>query len=447
MSKKAKKIPIVTYVCYLLVVASLVTGVTLSRYVSGASSAGSITVSPFACNYVVTDLSASTFNNLDYWYSASSSSGSSSETTATNTPRSLAFSVYNYVGNTVTEVDVAVALRMSMPAEFFDNAAFQVLDITGNVVYPQYAFGDLVAALQTSQTSPTSAYTNTSSFTDYGEITGATNEDFTVTYSENFFTSTGTLTISSDSMDVKITCTMQAVSYSLNYERGVEKEADGKYYVSISDSSSGSVSSLYLDCTRTERYYTVDITLKDGSGSPKTLTGSQKTQNDYQIYLTTIDQFTGGDYNSWISTLQGSTPNSAIYSLSTNKTATDGEAGFLLYTSDTANGPTVTGYHFDVDVNEDSATATYTVYAEYGAQAISFYYYSSGGAKVTVSEDDTTALNQALYAAITAPLGAETSSDDGTTVYQYAIGDMCGKEYPFELTVLFWQASEISGST
>ena len=66
MSEK-KKIPIIRYLSYLLVVSLLFTGVTFSRYSMTTSGDSSAPLSRFHCSYEVDEISATSIPNVDYW--------------------------------------------------------------------------------------------------------------------------------------------------------------------------------------------------------------------------------------------------------------------------------------------------------------------------------------------------------------------------------------------
>ena len=64
---KKKKIPILSYLCYLLVVSVLFTGVTFSRYSTATSGDLGARVSPFIASYRIDNLSSNTYTNANFW--------------------------------------------------------------------------------------------------------------------------------------------------------------------------------------------------------------------------------------------------------------------------------------------------------------------------------------------------------------------------------------------
>ena len=81
---KTKKIPIVSYLCYLLVVSVLFTGVTFSRYSAMTTGDTGAALSPFVATYEINDVSSSTYPNGDSFLSTREAFG---------TARSLHFTI------------------------------------------------------------------------------------------------------------------------------------------------------------------------------------------------------------------------------------------------------------------------------------------------------------------------------------------------------------------
>ena len=146
--KKTKKFPIVTYLCCLLAVSILFTGVTFSRYAGFTSGTTDVSLGRFACSYEIGDMSAGTFSNAEYWLQLSGGA------TSMNTARSVRFTVRNYTllpdGNPdrISDVDLQSTLRLYAPAEFLGNLAVQVaeMDEEGNYITRthQYVLEDLI---------------------------------------------------------------------------------------------------------------------------------------------------------------------------------------------------------------------------------------------------------------------------------------------------------------
>lgn len=140
--KELKKIPIVTYLLYLLVVSALLAGVTLARYSTFTSGDVSTDIAGFRCSYSINDMSSNTFSNADYWLRPDGS-----EPTPLNTARTVRYTLSNSREGIVSEVDLQAAIRLYAPAEFVDSLAVQLAYLDGTTpvpVTPQYVLGDLI---------------------------------------------------------------------------------------------------------------------------------------------------------------------------------------------------------------------------------------------------------------------------------------------------------------
>ena len=132
MKEETKKIPIVKYLCYILAVSVLFTGVTLSRYTSGTSGDISSTLGRFVCSYEIENISALSMANGDYWLSSGNSQN------AQTTYRTLRYTVSNYVAGAdgaperISDVDLQPSLRVRIPGEFADNLVFQFAEVNGS---------------------------------------------------------------------------------------------------------------------------------------------------------------------------------------------------------------------------------------------------------------------------------------------------------------------------
>ncbi len=128
MNERKKKIPIIRYLCYLLAVSILFTGVTFSRYVSFTSGNTDAMLSRFAVSYEIGDMSALTFSNADYWLNLGGAQ------VAMNTARTVRFTVRNHTRtedgapDRISDIDLQSTLRLYAPAEFVKNLAVQVAE-------------------------------------------------------------------------------------------------------------------------------------------------------------------------------------------------------------------------------------------------------------------------------------------------------------------------------
>lgn len=86
-TKKTKKLPVLTYLCYLLVVSILFTGVTFSRYSTATSGDLSAGISPFVISYEIDNVSSNTYTNANFWLDSGTRQG---------TPRTIRFTLRNY---------------------------------------------------------------------------------------------------------------------------------------------------------------------------------------------------------------------------------------------------------------------------------------------------------------------------------------------------------------
>ena len=116
---RIKRIPILSYLCYLLAVSVMFTGVTLSRYSTATSGDFSASVAQFVASYEIDDLSSNTYTNANYWISNTGN--------RQGTPRTMRFTLRNYEadenGDPVrwSDVGLQAKLRLYLPAEFADN--------------------------------------------------------------------------------------------------------------------------------------------------------------------------------------------------------------------------------------------------------------------------------------------------------------------------------------
>ena len=331
--KKTKKFPIVTYLCCLLAVSILFTGVTFSRYAGFTSGTTDVSLGRFACSYEIGDMSASTFSNAEYWLQLSGGA------TSMNTARSVRFSIRNYTlqedgrPDRISDVDLQSTLRFYAPAEFLGNLAVQIAEVDkeGNYITktPQYVLEDFIyddagnfavwkkgSVLDTSMSEDYEARPDIygkqvdEELSMSGGFTG-TEENHTGTISA-YCADTGT--------SVSITSVMAEAQYSVGFYRGW-----------VGDENK-SAPQFYLDCRKEVPFYTLDISL------PEMLLKANGTAQSrtFVLFLTTLHLTENEDFKSnW-------TESRMAENL---ERLEKGERDVYF------NGATVTGYHFDTKAN------------------------------------------------------------------------------------------------
>ena len=332
--KKTKKFPIVTYLCCLLAVSILFTGVTFSRYAGFTSGTTDVSLGRFACSYEIGDMSASTFSNAEYWLQLNGVA------TSMNTARSVRFSIRNYTlqengrPDRISDVDLQSTLRLYAPAEFLGNLAVQIAEVDkeGNYITktPQYVLEDFIydGAGNFVVWKKGSGILDTSMSKDYearpdiygnqvdeklsmsGGFTG-TEENHTGTISA-YCAETGT--------SVSITSVMAEAQYSVGFYRGW-----------VGDENK-SAPQFYLDCRKEVPFYTLDISL------PEMLLKANGTAQSrtFVLFLSVLNLTENQDFKSnW--TASGMAENL--------ERLEKGERDVYF------NGATVTGYHFDTKAN------------------------------------------------------------------------------------------------
>ena len=221
MSEK-KKIPIIRYLSYLLVVSLLFTGVTFSRYSMTTSGDGSAPLSRFHCSYEVDEISATSIPNVNYWLNNNS---------AASTARTLRYMVSNFKGDVTSDVAVRAYLRMHLPAEMARNLALQIGTMNleeGTVTSytPEIVLDELITARET-DAAQNIAQTNlnTSSFTNYYDSGVHNIADEELSVSGSLAESATPRTISAvnqggSGLFFTITASTRQAQYSLGFQRG-----------------------------------------------------------------------------------------------------------------------------------------------------------------------------------------------------------------------------------
>lgn len=288
---RTKKYPIFTYLCWLLVVAMLFTGVTFSRYSITQSGSLSTDVANFNCGYTVDNISSFNFINNDYI-----EEGTASGTGA----RTVRFSLRNYDSdNVISAVALDGNIRLYLPADLADNLAIQVRTEREpgieNVYSPQITLGDVLYYggtdsnghiergdsyynFGTDETNPT--VLSTDDFSDRSvykhisrnlSVTGGLSK----TNTDGKLSASGTVKIqtsadgSTDPNGVSITISAETatIPYNIGFQRG------------------GTAPALYLDLEREEIYYTIDISVPYMQYEANTA-----TESEHVVFFTLVEK-------------------------------------------------------------------------------------------------------------------------------------------------------------
>ena len=262
---RTKKYPIFTYLCWLLVVAMLFTGVTFSRYSITRSGSLSTDIASLNCGYTVDGINSLLFDNNNH--SGSSSANTVRFTLKNYTEKTETVDGVEHTDKIISEVDVEGGLRLYLPADLADNLAIQITGTNvSNVLTPQIVLGELFygksgdtdkngnVILNDSykQYSSTDKPFSTSNFTDYG-ARNYPDENWTVggTLANN-----GTLTVNNtqttvdgatvgSGIDMTVSAGSETDAYSIGFQRGTVSAP------------------LYLDLEKQVTYYTIDISLPE----------------------------------------------------------------------------------------------------------------------------------------------------------------------------------------
>lgn len=387
-----KKYPIFIYLCYLVILAILLSGVSLARYTGATSGKVAANLSPFACSFDISNASSLTFSNSDYWLTAVDEGKGS----ATNTARTVRFDMRNYVADEetgsaerISDVPLQGTLRFSAPAEFAENLALQIIEVdtsTGAAgeyiaVTPQIVLGDLIR--RNEQGSFSDATIDTAVSIDYDDRADglAKKLDWEMSLSGGFTGTetdhSGTITAEQktdgednpveDGALLTIAAEMRTARYSIGYTR--QEALDGENI----GASREYASVLYIDCERPVPFYTVDIALPQMTFSAKN--AEEKT---FVLFVTTVARVDNADFSS-VWNADGKTNGGDGASSEPVVGNADNwddllrtpAAGALAYT---LNGAKVTGYHFTQELPVCSlvdgkivvgGTTTVDIYKEY----------------------------------------------------------------------------------
>ena len=331
MSEK-KKIPIIRYLSYLLVVSLLFTGVTFSRYSMTTSGDSSAPLSRFHCSYEVDEISATSIPNVDYWLKNNS---------AASTARTLRYSISNFKGDVTSDVAVKAHLRVYLPAEMARHLALQIgtMNIAEGTVTsytPEIVLDELIAKREADAAQGIAQTTlNTNIFANYYDsgVHNAADEELTVSGS---LESASPRTISAvnqggSGLSFTVTASTKEAQYSLGFQRG---KNENDY-----------APQLFLDLVRKTEFYTIDLYLPSmefPAGQPLT--------KMYIVYLTLTKRVDSADFKAHWSGVEGvkavlATDEAGKVPVKDNSVLIDfpPEADETYY----YNGAKVLGYHFD----------------------------------------------------------------------------------------------------
>lgn len=377
MSEK-KKIPIIRYLSYLLVVSLLFTGVTFSRYSMTTSGDSSAPLSRFHCSYEVDEISATSIPNVDYWLKNNS---------AASTARTLRYTVSNFKGDVTSDVAVRAHLRVYLPAEMARHLALQIgtMNIAEGTVTsytPEIVLDELIAKRE-ADTANAETVIDTSSFKNYYDsgVHNAADEELSV--SGSLAESASPRTISAvnqggSGLSFTITASTKEAQYSLGFQRG---KNENDY-----------APQLFLDLVRETEFYTIDLYLPSmefPAGQPLT--------KMYIVYLTLTEHLEGLDFDAYWSgadAVLATTDADGNVRVENNSVlinsppAAAGEAYYY-------NGAKVLGYHFDQTTQFEAQATAEGESPKSTTVRIQCLYNDEGGYKIKlfhvapISEDST----------------------------------------------------------
>lgn len=376
--KELKKIPIVTYLLYLLVVSALLAGVTFARYSTFTSGDVSTDIAGFRCSYSINDMSSNTFSNADYWLRPDDGSAP----TPLNTARTVRYTLSNSRAGIVSEVDLQAAIRLYAPAEFVDSLAVQLAYLDGTTpvpVTPQYVLSDLIydgTAYRAWGTSG-SFYTGNSEpyeDLDYGERTLTMSGGITDTDGKLSGSVSGVYTDkvnhANDGVvnDINTTITISASTTTARYSVGFQRNERMASQVMEGEYVMGeNAPMLYLDLQKDVPYYTVDISTPE-----MFFEAGNDTSRVFVLYVTVVKQIKSEDLSlEWGAEKIGNDSYSADYwssLLQAPASSTDNKY---------YNGALVTGYHFEreADVYDENGS----VVGHTTVRINKIYDYANGG--------------------------------------------------------------------
>lgn len=376
--KELKKIPIVTYLLYLLVVSALLAGVTFARYSTFTSGDVSTDIAGFRCSYSINDMSSNTFSNADYWLRPDDGSAP----TPLNTARTVRYTLSNSREGIVSEVDLQAAIRLYAPAEFVDSLAVQLAYLDGTTpvpVTPQYVLSDLIydgTAYRDWDTSGSFDTGNSEPYEDldYGERTltmsgGITDTDGKLSgsvsgvYTDNVNHANDGV-VNDKNTTITISASTTTARYSVGFQRN-ERMASQVEEVGYIMGENAPM--LYLDLQKDVPYYTVDMSTPE-----MFFEAGNDTSRVFVLYVTVAKRIASEDLSlEWGAEKIGNDSYSADYwssLLQAPASSTDNKY---------YNGALVTGYHFEreADVYDENGS----VVGHTTVRINKIYDYDNGG--------------------------------------------------------------------
>lgn len=467
----AESYHISVYLCCLVLVGILLTGVSLARYSSSSSVSGDVNIAGLYCSYEIEDMSSLTFSNMDYWQTDENGNiifGSAPR----NTARSVRFVMRNYSvsdssaasgrADRVSAVDLDGAIRFYAPLEFAENLAVQVAEMNGSnpvVLTPQYVLKDIWSAAEADK-----GTFKTVDSRDYNDRTDGLSSpmDETLTLSSS---SSGAVIAEviaerpSDEGTVTLSLETGTTRYSVGFMRGTPITVGGETIIKDLEPQ------LYLDCEKEEKYLTVDISLPEMS-----LPGGSQTEKTFVLFVTSVKKIVSSDFD-W--------------------TITDADWDNIFRATEPVkpvnrNDVTITGYHYDreqplYDASGSPTGKTTTVrisktLSKTLGGALTFEHVaplSENAATIVHAMENYYTLSSGSYNSADAPKTADdaqslycTCANGGNSGYvslegvtenprrssfdsqenDYIIAEALGKGYTTRLNVLFVQSSEVPGA-
>lgn len=371
-----RKYPVGRYVALLLALALLLAGVTFARYYGTGGVDADQPIAGYDVTYTVDGINSTSFGNMNYWQLY----GGRWTEQGSGNARTVRLTAVNN-----SDVAVNPKLRLTAPAEFWDNIALQVFDTVegstvamGDPLTTQFVLADLVKTRTGGEEHPgpsgkneTHGYTyggyrnwdtatektySTANFDTFGQ-TGEGEVVLTMSggLSESDGTVSGGLRESDSTVSGTVTATWNETVIAegtlpggiltITAHTGTETEKE-TFSVGFTRKVDGDTApALYFDCEREDAlFYTVEIDLTGFSvpAATEDAGGNRTPGTDTIVFaltwtnavrssdLTAVDTTTG----SWDTTIKG---------IFNNFTNADGTAG-----SPTYNGATVTAAHIDV---------------------------------------------------------------------------------------------------
>ena len=378
--KELKKIPIVTYLLYLLVVSALLAGVTFARYSTFTSGDVSTDIAGFRCSYSINDMSSNTFSNADYWLRPDDGS----EPTPLNTARTVRYTLSNSREGIVSEVDLQAAIRLYAPAEFIDSLAVQLAYLDGTTpvpVTPQYVLSDLIydgtayRDWDTSGSNGSSGSFNTENSKnyedlDYGERTltmsgGITDTDGKLSGSvSGVYTDKVNHANDGVENDINTTITISASTTTARYSVGFQRNERMASQVEEGEYVMGeNAPMLYLDLQKDVPYYTVDMSTPE-----MFFEAGNDTSRVFVLYVTVAKRIASEDLSLYWGDVEKYSADYWSSLLQAPASSTDNKY---------YNGALVTGYHFEreADVYDENGS----VVGHTTVRINKIYDYANGG--------------------------------------------------------------------